>query len=243
MKKRATEKKRQGNAQQQLKLVVGMGALSVLSTATLRGEGFRDATTGAFDLGRSGGRIAQVDDATAVQNNPANLVDVTNIVAELDPSIIYINVDYKSPTGTQSASTMHPLKLLPNFFLSAPLFGDKLAFGFGVTVPYGLANQWPTASSAFSRANNGQLAYTANYGKLTTFNFNPSLAYKICDSLQVGAGLDVMYSSLEIFHPVGARSGDPWLRRRRGCRRQSWGDLEHHRSPAAGPDVSFHHDR
>ncbi len=197
MKKRATETKRQRDAKKQLKLVVGMGALSVLSAATLRAEGFRDATTGAFDLGRSGGRIAQVDDATAVQNNPANLVDVTNVVAELDPSIIYINVDYKSQNGSQSASTMHPLKLLPNFFMSAPLFGDKLTFGFGVTVPYGLGNQWSTSASAFARPN-GVLDTAANFGKLTTFNFNPSLAYKICDAVQIGAGLDVMYSSLEI---------------------------------------------
>ena len=196
MSKRPTETKRQRKANKQLKLALGMGALSVLSTATLRAEGFRDATTGAFDLGRSGGRIAHVDDATAVQNNPANLVDVTNLVAELDPSIIYINVNYQSANG-QTASTMHPLKLLPNFFMAVPLYDDKLTLGFGVTVPYGLANQWDTSSSAFSRPT-GNLGTAANFGKLTTFNFNPSLAYKFCDSVQVGVGLDVMYSELEL---------------------------------------------
>jgi len=35
------------------------------SMSSGRGSCFRDATIGAFDLGRSGGRIAQVDDATA----------------------------------------------------------------------------------------------------------------------------------------------------------------------------------
>ncbi len=197
MKQRATDKKLEWNFNKRLELIVSMGALSVISTATVRGEGFRDATIGAFDLGRSGGRIAQVDDATAVQNNPANLVDVTNIVAELDPSILYINVDYKSPNGTQSASTLHPWKALPNFFLAAPLFGDRVTFGFGVTVPYGLANQWETSSSAFARPG-GQLDGAANFGKLTTFNFNPSLAFKPCDTVQIGVGLDVMYSQLEL---------------------------------------------
>jgi long-chain fatty acid transport protein len=196
MKKQSTESNRQRKANKHLKLVLGMGALSALSTGTLRAEGFRDATTGAFDLGRSGGRIAHVDDATAVQNNPANLVDVTNVVAELDPSIIYINVNYQSPNG-QSASTMHPLKVLPSFFMAAPILADKLTFGFGVTVPFGLANQWPTESSAFARPN-GTLATSANFGKLTTFNFNPSLAYKLCNAVQVGVGLDVMYSKLEL---------------------------------------------
>jgi long-chain fatty acid transport protein len=197
MKKQSTETNRQRKANKHLKLVLGMGALSALSTGTLRAEGFRDATTGAFDLGRSGGRIAHVDDATAVQNNPANLVDVTNVVAELDPSIIYINVNYQAPNG-QSASTMHPLKVLPSFFMAAPILGDKLTFGFGVTVPFGLANQWPTESSAFARPNGTLGTSTANYGKLTTFNFNPTLAFKPCDAIQVGVGLDVMYSELEL---------------------------------------------
>ena len=116
---------------------------------------------------------------------PANLVDVTNILAELDPSIIYINVDYQSPNG-QTASTIHPLKLLPNFFMAAPIIDDKLTFGFGVTVPFGLGNQWDDRSSAFARPGGILGTSTANFGKLTTFNFNPSLAYKICDSVQVG---------------------------------------------------------
>src|ERR1700744_4007675 len=92
-------------------------AVPLAATATaIHAEGMRDATTGAFDLGRSGGRIAHVDDATAIQNNPANLMDVTNTDVELDPSVIYYNVNYKSPDGTQSASTIHPIKLLPSFF-------------------------------------------------------------------------------------------------------------------------------
>jgi long-chain fatty acid transport protein len=174
-----------------------------LVPAAAQAEGFRDATTGAFDLGRSGGRIAQVDDATAVQNNPANLVDVTNLQAELDPSVIYINVDYKSPDGSQSASTVHPLKVLPSFFASVPLFDDRLALGFGVTIPFGLANQWNTSSSA-ERAGGTFFGQTPFFGKLTTYNFNPSASVKIGDHLQLGAGLDVMWSELEFREYIAA---------------------------------------
>ncbi len=186
---------RQSDSQQR-KIALGIYAATACSAAVVHAEGFRDATTGAFDLGRSGGRIAHVDDATAVQNNPANLIDVTNLVAELDPSIIYINVNYQSPGG-QTATTIHPLKVLPSFFMAAPLIKDKLTFGLGVTVPYGLGNQWKNSSSAYSRPNGVLGTSAANFGKLTTFNFNPTLAYKICDSIQLGVGLDVMYSSLE----------------------------------------------
>ena len=178
-------------------LLLACGSLFLHSVLNSFGEGFRDATTGTFDLGRSGGRIAQVDDATAVQNNPANLMDLTNGIAEFDPSIIYFNVNYQSPNG-QTASTMHPIKILPDFFVAAPIIKDKLAFGFGVTVPFGLANQWDTSSQAFSRPNGVLGTAAANFGKLTTYNFNPSLAFKVSPSLQIGVGLDVMYSELEL---------------------------------------------
>jgi long-chain fatty acid transport protein len=63
-------------------------------------------------------------------------------------------------------------------------------------VPYGLANQWSKSSSAYQAG--GPLYSAANFGKLTTFNFNPSLAAKLGDHLQLGVGLDVMWSDLEI---------------------------------------------
>jgi long-chain fatty acid transport protein len=136
-----------------------------------------------------------VDDASAVQHNPANMVDVTNAEAQLTPSVIYINADYQSPGG-QSASTIHPIKVLPNIFATIPLKGDKLVAGLGVTVPFGLGNQWNKSSSAFQLG--GPLYNAANFGKLTTFNINPSIAAKLGEHLQIGVGLDVMWSDLEI---------------------------------------------
>ncbi len=188
--------KPQPGGTKRIKLILCVAVPFTAEVAGLQAEGLRDATTGAFDLGRSGGRIAQVDDATAVQNNPANLMDVTNVLAELDPSLIYINVDYKSPDGSQSASTMHPLKMLPSFFAALPVANDKMVLGFGLTIPFGLANQWSTSSSAF-RPSGTLGGSTANFGKLTTYNFNPTVAFKVIDNVQIGLGLDVMYSQLE----------------------------------------------
>ena len=162
------------------------------------GEGFRNSTIGTSDLGRSGGRIAQVDDATAVQHNPANLVGITNTEAQLTPSVIYINVDYQSPLG-QSASTIHPWKVLPNFFIAMPLKNDRYAIGLGVSVPYGIANQWSSSATAFSqKPPYGSLTYFApHYSQLITLNVNPSVAVRLTDKIRLGAGLDVMWSDLE----------------------------------------------
>jgi long-chain fatty acid transport protein len=167
-----------------------------LSATMLNAEGFRNPPPGTFDLGRAGGRIAQVDDSSAVQQNPANLVDVTNIEAQLTPSIIYISVKDQSPSG-QSVGTTDPWKLLPNFFASMPLKNDRFAVGLGITVPYGIANQWNQNSSAFAQPT-GVLTYNAPFfSQLITVNFNPTISMKLGDKIQIGAGLDVMWSELE----------------------------------------------
>jgi long-chain fatty acid transport protein len=203
-----TKNKLAGTFLFRLTVAVILGAAPACALA----EGFRNSTIGTSDLGYSGGRIAQVNDATAVQNNPANLIDVTNAQLSFTPSVIYINVDYKSADG-QSATTIHPWKFLPNFFAAMPVMSDRLVAGLGITVPFGLGNQWKSSSSAF-RQPTGGLAYTTpNYSELLTINVNPSLAYKVTDSIRVGAGLDVMWSSLEFsqFLPSGAPPALPNL--------------------------------
>lgn len=173
-----------------------LASLALGLAAGAHAEGFRNSTIGASDLGRSGGRIAQVDDASAIQHNPANLVGITNAMAEFDPTIVYVSADFKSPNG-QTARAKDPWKALPNIFVSVPLKNDRFAVGLGITMPYGLGNEWNTGSSAFAQPG-GVLTYAAPHSsKLVTFNFNPTLAAKITDNLWVGAGLDVMWSDLQ----------------------------------------------
>ena len=187
-------------------------AVAILVPATFSyAEGFRNPPPGSFNLGRAGGRIAQVDDSSAVQQNPANLVDLTNAQVQLTPTVVYISAEFTSPNG-QSANSINPWKVLPNFFASMPLENDKFSVGLGITMPYGLGSEWDTGSSAFSQPG-GVLTYTAPYySKLTTLNFNPSIAAKLGEDVSVGVGLDVMWSELEFkqyLSPACARASWP----------------------------------
>src|SRR6478609_4351453 len=107
---------------------IGAALITSLDVSELHAEGFRNPPPGSFDLGRAGGRIAQIDDSSAVQANPANLVDLSQPEFQFTPSIVYINVDYTSLSG-QKGTTEHPWKLLPNLFGSLPLFDGKAAVG------------------------------------------------------------------------------------------------------------------
>ncbi|HLX70871.1 MAG TPA: outer membrane protein transport protein, partial [Verrucomicrobiae bacterium] len=181
-----------------------LGGVTMLGSLIAHAEGFRNPPPGTFDLGRAGGRIAQVDDSSAVQQNPANIIDLLTPQLQFTPTVVYIHADYRSPSG-QTASTKDPWKFLPNLFATMPLYDGKLALGLGVTVPYGLGNEWNTHSSAYAFPT-GAWRYQAPYlAQLTTYNVNPTIALKANDHLSLGAGLDVMYSQ------VSLRQFFPWF--------------------------------
>jgi long-chain fatty acid transport protein len=169
----------------------------VFTSARSWAEGFRNPPPGAFDLGRAGGRIAQVDDSSAAAQNPANLVDLTGLQFQLSPTVVYIHADYTSPTG-QSAQSTDPWKFLPNAFVAAPLADGKMGLGLAVTTPYGLGSQWDQNSSAFA-APSGIWRYQTPFStELTTVNVSPGFAAKLGENVRLGAALDVMWSELKL---------------------------------------------
>lgn len=159
-----------------------------ISTMEIAAEGFRNPPSGTFGLGRSGSKIAQIDDSTAVTHNPANLTDIGGIDVALPLLVLYYNVDYSGPLGT--ATTQDPWKIIPAAYASIPLKDDRFVFGVGVNSPYGIANEWEP---------NGAFHYTAPYfTELKTINFNPTFAWRISDQFRVGVGLDVTWSELRL---------------------------------------------
>src|SRR5690606_32848698 len=121
---------------------------------------FRNPPPGSFSLARAGGRYAQVDNAEAAYHNPANLVDLPASI-EASPTFVYLKVDYDGPAGT--AETKDPFKILPHAFFTTPIIENKLAAGFALTTPFGLANEWKREGS-FGPA--GAWRYTPYYTEM-----------------------------------------------------------------------------
>jgi long-chain fatty acid transport protein len=179
--------------------LTAVAAIALIKTPAL-GEGFRNPPPGAFNLGRAGGRIAHIDDASAVQQNPANLAGLTNAQLEFTPTVVYIRADYESPLGSQ-ATTVDPWKALPNAFGYLPLFDGKVIAGIGLTAPYGLSSEWEKDGSF---ADPFGLRYQAPwFTEMKTINANPTLAFKLSRKVSLGVGLDVMWSQLTFkqFYP------------------------------------------
>lgn len=178
----------------------------MMSALALQAEGFRNPPPGAFGLGRAGGRIAHVQDSSAVTHNPANLVTLTNTEVQIAPGLVYMGVDFTSAVAPgQTAETENSWKPLPSAYFSMPLKDGDMALGLGLTSPYGLSVDWDeVGSSAF--APGGVLRYTSpHYAELMTLNFNPTFSAKITEKIMIGVGLDVMWSRLTL------RQLYPWL--------------------------------
>jgi long-chain fatty acid transport protein len=173
-------------------ILYGLTAGTLLCPGLAHGEGFRNPPPGGFSLARAGGRIAQVDDASAVWHNPANIVELPSTEIQATATIVRLEVDHSNFSGTK-AETRDPWKLLPNAFLTTPI-NDRISAGLGVVTPFGLSNEWKK-EGAFGPG--GVLRYNAPYyTELITVDFNPTVAFKITDDLFFGAGVDVYWSQL-----------------------------------------------
>jgi long-chain fatty acid transport protein len=150
-------------------------------------DGFRNPPDTAAALGKAGNHIVWVDDASAVFLNPANLVDVPSREVQLSSLVGYSHVDYSGQLGR--SETERPWSLLPAFALAWPLPETDFALGFGMHVPFGRQTRWDV-SDPISRA-------APVYSQMMVADFSPSLAWRVSDTVSVGAGPDLYYGRLQ----------------------------------------------
>ncbi len=155
---------------------------------------------------------AQADDASTLFFNPAGIVRLDQgevqfgihlIVPSADfnnqgsryvlPGTPFNNAPISGPNGRDAGVTRE----IPNFYLTQPVFrntayGD-LSVGLGVTVPFGLETSYGPGWVG---------RYQALRTKLSTFDIQPTVAYRIFDRLSFGAGLDIQYASARLTQAI-----------------------------------------
>jgi long-chain fatty acid transport protein len=87
--------------------------------------------------------------------------------------------------------------LLPNIYFSQPVFrssqyGD-LSVGIGLSVPFGLETDYSPGWVG---------RYVALRTKLTTFDFQPTIAYRLFNRLSLGASVDIQYASARLTQAI-----------------------------------------
>jgi long-chain fatty acid transport protein len=164
--------------------LMGLGVLSV------RADGFRNPPDTAAALGKSGKHIVWGDDASAIFYNPANLTEVASRQVQISSLLGYSHADYSDKLG-QTTETESPWCVLPGFAIAWPLpKGSDLTLGFGVHVPFGRQTRWDADGVLRNRA--------PVFSSMSVMDFSPALAWRVSDSVSIGAGLDVYYGRMQL---------------------------------------------
>lgn len=170
-----------------LKILVLSGLIG-LAAARSHGDGFRNPPPGATGLGRAGAVQAQIDDASALTFNPANLTLLNGQELEAALSVARTKTTFTSPAG-QKVESDDAWQTLPNLYYATFSPDRNFGGGIAITTPYGQSAEWDKDTP---------FQYQAPYSaSMMLVNFNPTVAFKLTDTLAFGLGVDVYTSSLE----------------------------------------------
>ncbi|HEX6550757.1 MAG TPA: outer membrane protein transport protein [Gammaproteobacteria bacterium] len=153
-------------------------------------------------LGRAhSGGAAAAEDATSIWYNPAGLSLLNDSEFIAGASVIRFGADFTKTSATDASGqplsggeggSVGKLGAVPIIYYSTPI-NDKLTFGIGLGVPFGLATSYH-ADSIFR--------YQAIYTAVTVLNLNPTLAYKFTDHFSGGFGLDIQSMDVKLTNAV-----------------------------------------
>ncbi len=157
------------------------------SVMCVQANGLRNPPEGAAATGLGLGKMAQIDDPSAVVHNPANLAGAKKSEVMVSATFANFNVDFKSPDG-RSGSSKESINVLPSVFAVHPL-NEEFTLGLGLFVPFGQAAEWDKDGPF-----RGVAPY---YAELYTLDLNPTLSYVVNEKLSVAAGISLIMSSIE----------------------------------------------
>ena len=150
------------------------------------------------------GSAASYDDASAMFFNPAALgmLDSTQVV--VSGHAINLKADFSNQASTLPAAGLGRLPQgatrndaggvigVPNAYFAVP-FNEKLAFGLGVNVPFGLETTYDDPWIGRFQGIRSELA---------TINVNPALSWKLNDVVTIGGGANYQHAEAKLSNAV-----------------------------------------
>jgi long-chain fatty acid transport protein len=180
---------------------VGLAAAALLFPHAAAAQGFGVYEQGACVMGRAGTGVAKpCADGSSIYFNPANITDTPDVLS-LGGTLIAPRGSFTNDlTGLQSKLNDKYIPV-PNFYIvkGLNLAGsvNRLAFGLGLFVPYGLTTEWPDTSEVRF------LGYRSN---IRAIYVQPTVAIQINHRVSVGAGLDVDFAHVQLRQRVDLSS-------------------------------------
>jgi len=163
-------------------------------SATAFASGFSIYEHGSKATAMGGAFIAQANDVTSVFYNPAGITSLDGTNFGLGVTLIMPEFGFTGPTGVSTAKTdAEKLVFYPPHLYISHKFNDQWSAGFGVYTLFGLASEWP--EDWVGRELNVKT-------ELTTFFFNPVVAFQPMENLSLAAGVSLVYSDVSMNQDV-----------------------------------------
>ncbi len=184
--------------------------------------GFQLPEQGIAAMGQGNAFVGQADDPSAVYYNPAGILQLKGTQVTLGSTLIHPSITFTNQSTSLSApSTLGSnlcngapctgketdekdmLFILPHFYLTHRLT-DKLGFGFGAFIPFGLTTEWPS---------DWEGRFISYRAAVNSYYFNPVVAFEPQPGFMLSAGIQVVYSTAELrrkldLTPLGIPAGN-----------------------------------
>lgn len=197
----AARRHRRGGALPMIAMLLGACGYGSTTAALANGLAMNEQSVSGLGSAYAG-RSSSALDASTVYGNPAGLSrlerrQVSGGFALIDAKDRIGDVQTTAP-GTSNGDSV-ALTAIPFGYLSMPI-DDRLTFGMGLYVPFGLANDY---ESTF------QGRYHGSYSKVQVTTLQPTLAYRVSDRVSIGAGITLnrIENDLRVELATGALNG------------------------------------
>ncbi len=160
-------------------------SLSVMAAVAAFGAAYKIPEQSLNSTALAGAYVSHTTAADSAYFNPANMAFLPEGY-QLEGNLMGIYLS-AIKNGTDGHKTETENFLLPQLHMVSDAFGN-LRFGLSMTEPGGLAKRWNDAPESWS----------AKKFELKIIEVNPTVSYKITDTLAIGAGVRYIYTEGEI---------------------------------------------
>ncbi len=155
----------------------------------LQATGFRLPDQDAFATARGEAFVATADNPSAIYYNPAGITQLKGHQVRGGTYGLYLHPTFTSPGTGKHYQNEKDLHGVPQLFYTYGPDDFPLSFGLGVYSPYGLSTRWPHDSGFRTVSTEASLRY---------FTINPVVAWQVCPSLSLAAGVTANYAEMDL---------------------------------------------
>lgn len=141
-------------------------------------------------VGQAEAVIAYNTSPSAAYYNPASLLLVEGTAVEASAWFWMPQIQHSSPGSSEE---MDSPQLIPNLAFATDLHSARWRVGLGLNSVFGTAVDW---------GDDGPFRFLVSEAKLTVLNIGPAVAYRLTDTISIGASLNTYYADADLRNQV-----------------------------------------